>query len=216
LWLAAFPSKNTQDVLKRFKILYPVTESQRNILEVGLNNGNPVVHQSPSLLNAGRVEYAKGEFYPYVEGITPHVTNVIQAVDEERLALCKRVGFQEISSLERLYITGYSITKSSLFEAYHSSPVFCGEFPPNGPENIMCRYYTEDTAYGLLTWSSLGDTIGIETPTIDSIIFLISKLHNTDYFAKGERNMKASGLSEMNIDEINFYLETGKKKSAGG
>jgi len=207
LWLAAFPAKDTKEVLDKYKSLYPVTDPQKNILEVGLNNGNPVVHPSPSLLNVGRVEYAKGEFYLYVEGITPHVANVIQAVDDERLALCRKLDFSEISSLERLYITGYSITKSSLYEAYHTSPAFCGEFPPKGPDSLMHRYYTEDTTYGLVTWSSLGDLIGVETPTIDAIITLISKLHETDYFSKGERNMEKLGLSGMSVEKLNHYLE---------
>ena len=200
-----------QEVLGKFKILYPVTEAQRNVLEVGLNNGNPVVHPSPSLLNAGRVEYAKGEFYLYAEGITPHVANVIQAVDDERLALCRKLGFEEISALERSYITGYGITKSSVYEAFHTSPTFCGEFPPKGPDTVMHRYYTEDTSYGLVTWSSLGNLIGVETPTIDAIITLISKLHKTDYFARGERTMEKLGLSGMTAEGINHYLEEGEK-----
>jgi opine dehydrogenase len=211
LWLAAFPAKDTKQVLDKYKALYPVTEGQKNVLEVGLNNGNPVVHPTPSLLNAGRVEYVKGEFYLYGEGITPHVANVIQAVDDERLALCRRLGFQEIPSLDRLYMTGYSITKSSLYEAYHTSPVFCGKDPIKGPDSLNHRYFTEDTPYGLVTWSSLGDLIGVETPTIDAIIRLVSELHKTDYFAEGERNVVKLGLSGMTVEEINHYLETGHR-----
>ncbi|MBW2123878.1 MAG: hypothetical protein JRH07_18835, partial [Deltaproteobacteria bacterium] len=67
LWLAAFPARNTPDVLEKFRSLYPVAEPQKNILEVALNNGNPVTHPVPSLLNAGRVEYSGGEFYLYAE-----------------------------------------------------------------------------------------------------------------------------------------------------
>ena len=108
-------------------------------------------------------------------------------------------------------MTGYSITKSSLYEAYHTSPVFCGEFPIKGPDSLMHRYYTEDTTYGLVTWSSLGDLIAVETPTIDAIIKLISELHKTDYFSKGERNVEKLGISGMTVKEINHYLKTGQR-----
>jgi opine dehydrogenase len=211
LWLAAFPAKNTKEILKKFKILYPVTESMRNILEVGLNNGNITAHPGPALLNAGRVEYSKGEFYMYPEGITPHVINVMQAVDDERLALCRKLGYDEIPALERLYITGYSVTKSSLYDAYHTSPTFCGKFAAKGPHNLFDRYYTEETAYALVTLSSLGDLIGVEVPTIKSIITVMSKLLQIDYFSKGERNVEKLGLSQMTIERINHYLDTGEK-----
>jgi opine dehydrogenase len=212
LWLAAFPAAETDKVLRKFKALYPVTEPLRNVLEVGLNNGNPVVHATPSLLNAGRIESGRGDFYLYSEGITPYVTNVIEAVDRERLALCEKLGYRQISSLERLHITGYTITRSCLFDAYHTSPVLCGQFQIRAPNSVMHRFFTEDIGIGLVTWSSLGDLIGVETPTIDAIIMLTSRLHKIDYFSAGVRDMKNLGLSGMNPEEINYYLDSGEKQ----
>ena len=211
LWLAAFPALHTGEVFEKFRLLYPVTETQKNVLEVGLNNGNPVSHPTAALLNAGRVEYAKGEFYLYLEGITPHVSHVIEAIDDERLSLCRKLGYEEITTVERLFVTGYAITQSSLYEAYHTSPAFCGQFPPKGPDTVMHRYYTEEVTYGLTTWSSLGKMIGVDTPTIDALIVLISRLHRKDYQAQGERSMAALGISGMTVDELNLFLEKGKK-----
>jgi opine dehydrogenase len=208
LWLAAFPARDTPDVVTKFKELYPVTEPGKNILDVGMNNGNPIAHPGPALLNAGRVEYAKGEFYHYQEGITPHVAHIVQALDDERLALCRKMDFPAISTIERMYLTGYGITKSSLYEAFHTSPVFCGDHPIQGPKSIMDRYYVEDTAYGLVTWSSLGKTIGVPTPTIDALIQLISVLHQKDYFAQGERSLERFGLAGLTVQQINRFLET--------
>jgi opine dehydrogenase len=209
LWLAAFPAVDTPEVLKKFKQLYPQTESAKNVLDVGLNNGNPIAHPGPALLNAGRVEYAKGEFYHYQEGITPHVANIIQALDDERMALCRKMGYPAIPSVERMNLMGYATTKSSLYEAYHTSPVFCGEHPIKGPYSVSDRYFVEDTMYGLVTWSSLARTIGVPTPTIDAVIHLIAKLNQTDYFALGERSLDKFGLSALNVAELNRFLDTG-------
>lgn len=208
LWLAAFPALDTPDVLAKFKKLYPATEPGKNILDVGLNNGNPVAHPGPALLNAGRIEYAKGEFFHYQEGITPHVAHIVQALDDERLALCRKMEFPAIPTIERMYLTGYGITKSSLYEAFHTSPVFCGDHPIQGPKSVMDRYYVEDTAFGLVTWSSLGKTIGVPTPTIDAVIQLISVLHLKDYFALGERSLERFGLAGLTVQELNRFLET--------
>lgn len=215
LWLSAFPARDTPEVLDTFRQLYPAVEASVNILDVGLNNGNPIAHPSPALLNAGRVEYSKGEFYHYKEGVTPHVANVIQAIDEERMALCRKMGFPAIPTIERLYLMGYGITMSSLYEAYTTSPVFCGEYPIKGPHNIMDRYFVEDTRYGLITWSSLGQAIGVPTPTMDAVIHLISTLHQEDYYGQGERTLDRFGLDGMTSEEMNRFLETGSRPHPG-
>jgi opine dehydrogenase len=209
LWLAAFPAIDTPEVLARFKELYPVTEAGKNVLDVGLNNGNPIAHPGPALLNAGRVEFSQGEFYHYKEGITPHVANIIGALDEERQALCKKMGYPAIPTTERMLLMGYATTDSSLYEAYTTSPVFCGEHPIKGPYSVMDRYFVEDTMYGLVTWSSLGRTIGVATPTIDAVIHLISTLHQKDYVARGERSLEKFGLSGFSADALNEFFEKG-------
>ena len=181
---------------------------------MGLNNGNPIAHPGPALLNAGRVEYSQGEFYHYKEGITPHVAHIIGAIDNERLELCKTMGYPAIPTIERMYLMEYGISKNSLYEAYTTSPVFCGEYPIKGPHSVTDRYFVEDTMYGLVTWSSLGRTIGVATPTIDSVIHLISTLHQKDYAAQGERSLVKFGLSDLSIEELNKYFETGSTTNA--
>ena len=211
LWLAAFPSSDTADILAKFKELYPVTEAGKSIMDVGLNNGNPVAHPGPALLNAGRVEYSKGEYYHYNEGITPHVANVMQAIDNERMALCKKMDYPAITTVERLYLMGYGVTRSSLYEAYHTSPVFCGDHPIKGPFSVKDRYFVEDTMYGMVTWSSLGDIIDVPTPTIDAVVRLMSALHKKDYFELGERALDKFSLEGMNIAELTKFFQNGMK-----
>lgn len=210
LWLAAFPATDTPEVLAKFQQLYPVVEAGKNVMDVGLNNGNPMAHPGPALLNAGRVEYSQGEFYHYKEGITPHVARIIQAIDEERMSLCRELGYMAMPTPERMVRMGYAVTQENYHKAYTSSPVFCGDNPIKGPHNVMDRYYVEDTTYGCVTWSSLGRAVGVKTPTIDAVIQLISVLHGKDYFAQGERSLEKFGLSGLSVKELNAYLETGR------
>lgn len=210
LWFSAFPARDTPAVLEKFRQLYPVAEAGKNILDVGLNNGNPVCHPVPALLNTGRVELARGEYYHYKEGVTPHVAKVVEAVDEERLNLCRAMGYHAMPSLERLYLMGYSTTRTNLCEAYTTSPVFCGEYPIKGPYTVMDRYFVEDTAYGAVTWSSLGKTIGVKTPVIDSVVRLISVLHGVDYFGAGKRSLERFGLAGLSVEGLNRFFENGE------
>jgi len=63
--------------------------------------------------------------------------------------------------------------------------------------------------YGLVTWSSLGRTIGVATPTIDAVIHLIARLNQTDYFALGERSLDKFGLAALNATELDQFFDTG-------
>jgi opine dehydrogenase len=209
LWLSAFPAIDTPEVFEKIKELYPAVETTKNILCVGLNNGNPLAHPSPALLNAGRIEYSKGDFYHYNEGITPHVANVIESIDKERMKLCEVMGYPVIPTPQRLFLMGYGMNKSSVYKAYHTSPIFCGDNPIKGPHSLKDRYFVEDTLYGLVTWSSLGSNINVETPTINAVIQLMSALHKRSYFVEGPRTLEKFGLKNMTVQQLNNYFETG-------
>ena len=61
-------------------------------LACGLSALNPVVHPPGVLLNAGRIERSRGEFYFYDEGVTPGVVRAIMALDAERRAVAAALG----------------------------------------------------------------------------------------------------------------------------
>ena len=207
--LAAFPGRETPQVMRLFKELYPATVAATDVLEVGLNNGNPVTHAAATILNAGRIERSQGNFYLYKEAITPSVARVIEAVDRERLALLQTFGYKPWSSVERLFESGYAQTKNSLYEAYTTSEVFCGPWSSKGPTSLESRYVAEDVAYGLVSWASLGDAFDVPTPTIKSIIHLASLLNSTDYWKQGERTVEKLGISGMRPAELQRFLREG-------
>lgn len=210
-FFAAFPAEDTGKIFSDFRQLYPSAEAAKNVLETSLNNGNPVTHTAAAILNAGRIEHSKGEFYLYKEAITPSTARVMERVDNERLALCDLLGFRRISSPERLYISGYAITKDSFIDTYMTSPVF-QIHASKGPTSLQSRYVVEDVGGGLVFWSSIGDEYGVATPTMKALIHLASLMNQVDYFEKGERTMKKLGLSGMSREELNHYLLAGKRR----
>ncbi|PLB44837.1 hypothetical protein P170DRAFT_429574 [Aspergillus steynii IBT 23096] len=70
----------------------------KNLLEVGLNNVNPVVHSPTILMNAGCIESTVGDFYFYGQGMSPAVSKVIEKADQERLTISRAYGFEIVDA----------------------------------------------------------------------------------------------------------------------
>lgn len=133
------------------------------------------MHPGPTLLNVGRIDYA-GEFALYKEGITKHTVRLLHAIELERLNLGRRLGFELSTAKESRIERGYlerDKEDEPLNRLFNTSPVF-SQIP--GPNHVESRYLTEDIAYGLVLWSSLGRVIDVPTPNIDAVIVIASTI----------------------------------------
>lgn len=202
LLAATFPAKGSGDTLKTLKEVYPSVFPVSNVLETTLNNENPVVHPAATILNIGRIEYAKGNFYLYKEGISSSVERIIDEIDKERLRLCNILGFMEQSVDKICTEQGYKSTIEQKINATDALP-HC-----KGPSDKNSRFITEDVPYGLVTWESLGRVLEYEMPTTRSIIQFASVINSIDYFKEG-RTVENLGISNLSPDEIKKFLENG-------
>lgn len=205
LYFAAFPSKYNDEMYNLVKKLYPALELVQDVLQSSLNNGNPVSHPAPVVLNAGKIEYSKGEHYHYREGITPSVARVNEKIDLERQRICEAFGYETVCAKERLFLMGYVPQRDTLYESYRDSEAFN---PLKGPKDLNDRYLTEDTPCSLVALASLGDAVDIDTPVMDSIITIASALKDENYWESGN-DMNTLGLNEMSKEEIMEFLKTG-------
>lgn len=206
LYFAAFPAKYNQEMFDIIKHLYPgAVELVSDVLETALNNGNPVSHPAPVILNAGKIEYYKGEHYHYKEGITPSVARVNEKIDIERQEICKKFGYKIVDAKERLYLMGYVPKRDTLYESYRDSEAFS---PLKGPKDLNDRYLTEDTPCSLVALSSIADVAGVDTPIIDAVINLASALKDINYWETG-RTINNLGIRGMATDDIKEFLHNG-------
>ncbi|MEK4561181.1 NAD/NADP octopine/nopaline dehydrogenase family protein [Staphylococcus sp. FSL K6-3157] len=168
----------------KIETLYPYVVKEESLWKTNLENGNPEVHPGPTLLNVGRIDYAD-DFALYEEGITKHTVRLLHAVELERLTLGRKLGFELSPAKEARIERGYLEKKDEdepLNRLFNTSPVFS---QIKGPNHVKNRYLTEDIAYGLVLWSSLGREIEVETPNIDAIIVLASTILERDFFEEG-------------------------------
>ncbi len=205
LYFASFPAKYNEQMYELVSDIYPSCELVTDVLETSLNNGNPVSHPAPVVLNAGKIEYFKGEHYHYREGITPSVARVNERVDEERQEICKAFGYKVIDIKDRLYAMGYAPKRETLYECYRDSDAFN---PLKGPKDLNDRYLTEDTPYAMVLLSSIAKQVGVETPVMDSVVTLASALKDQDYW-EGGRRVEHIGIDGMNVEQIKKFLHNG-------
>jgi len=199
LLFAAIPAEETVSLLEDARQVYDCIEQADNVWNVLLTNGNPEAHCA-CILNAGRIEYSKGEFWYYKEGVTPHTINIMRAVDQERVALGQAMGFELENGRQARVRRGYikDEPRTPYEQLFNTSPVFS---KIKGPLSVDSRYLVEDISNGLTMFSSLGKAIGVPTPVSDAIVTLGSTLLQTDFGETG-LTLKKLGLNELTTEEL--------------
>lgn len=202
LFVAAIPAKDTVKVLDALADVYPTLLPAQNILQTSLQNGNPVIHPTVSLLNAALIERTQGDFYFYEEGVTPAVGRLLKAIDQERIAIGQRLGVEVIPEPAIGQMQGY-MKEMSYDRGYAEAPGFRGI---KAQKSLNHRYIHEDVGYGLVFLQKLGEQIGVETPNIAAVIQLASTIMERSYLAEAPRTMESLGLSEYSVDELRQVL----------
>lgn len=205
LYFASFPAKYNDEMYAIAKKMYPAVDLVTNVLESSLNNGNPVSHPAPVVLNAGKIEYSKGEHYHYREGITPSVARVNETIDKERQKICKKFGFSAVDVKDRLFLMGYAPKRDTLYECYRDSEAFN---PLKGPKDLNDRYLTEDTPCSLVALSSIASSVGIDTPVMDAIVTIASTLKGENYWESGV-TVHDLGLENKDPEKVMEFLQNG-------
>jgi opine dehydrogenase len=125
-------------------------------------------------------------------------------VDDERLAISRALGVRTVSAREWLYLT-YDSPGSNLFEAITATSSYSGI---KAPPTINHRYIWEDVPMSLVPMSSIGQMLGIPTPTIDMVISLAEIMNETDYRACG-RTVRTLGIEGYSVEMIHRLIVDG-------
>jgi opine dehydrogenase len=196
--VAAFPGRNIDRLAPALEPLFKLTP-RPNVLDPGLNNPNFLIHPGPMLVNYAAVERAEGQLSLMNEGMTPGALRLLDAVDEEKMALQKSLDL-EVVPIDDLYRE-----LGSGPEAYRHE----GE-PYRIVDRIWDRYVTEDVPYGTVLYSSLGRLLDVPTPVSDSLNSVFCVLEETNFWSEG-RTLERLGIEGMNREALLHYVETGER-----
>jgi opine dehydrogenase len=206
---AAFPGRHQQELYELVYPLYPDLMQASHVLETGFLDINAVEHPPQIICNAGWLEHTKGDYLFYYEGTTPSVGRVIDAVDDERLAVASAVGVPTKPFVEIFHQMGYTSARAV---EEGSAYVALQESPPNrwikGPSSLDHRYIHEDVGWGLVPWSEMGRAYDVPTPIMDALIVLGGALNGRDYRAEG-LTLERLGLAGAEAANLEAYLRDG-------
>jgi len=171
----------------------------------GLSAMNPVVHPAGVLMNAGRIEYARGEFYFYEEGVTPSVVKVILQVDEERRQIGRALGYDLLPVHAVFHRAGFG-PEGDLWAAINGSWMLTRL---KAPGSLESRWLTEDIPYGLAAWNRVGAQYKVETPLMAALVELGSAIMGFDAWKAG-RGVEELGLADMDTEALGAFLRSGR------
>jgi opine dehydrogenase len=204
LGVGVLPARRTGEILPLMAALFPGARAYPNALACGLSSLNPLMHPAGVLMNAGRIERSRGDFYFYEEGVTPAVATVIEGVDAERLALGRALGLELTPVARAFHEAGFG-PAGDLWATINGSRMLTALRAPGALET---RWLTEDLPYGLVTWAALAAQVGVATPLMDAIITLVSTMLGRDCRAEG-RSPADLGLAGLTPAQIAALMEEG-------
>ena len=196
--LAALPSKHTADILALIADVYPSMEPAESVLQTSLQNANPIIHPAVTLSNAARIEMTGGDFLFYEEGVSDSVGRLIEALDNERIAIGKQLGIVILPDPDMGMRQGYML-EGNYGSGYRNAPGFQGI---GAQPQLDHRYINEDVGYGLVFMSELGRQVGVPTPGIDAVINVASIVMARDYKGESLRTPETLGIAELSAAEL--------------
>ncbi|HUU60881.1 MAG TPA: NAD/NADP octopine/nopaline dehydrogenase family protein [Acidimicrobiia bacterium] len=202
--VAALRPGRTAEVVAALGEWYPQFTAASSTLETSFSNVGAVIHPAITLLNAARIENDQGRFEFYMDGISPSVTGVLEAVDRERKAVAALLGVA-VQSLMEWLASAYRATGSDLFEAVRANEGYRGITAPSTLEH---RYILEDVPMSLVPIASAGKAFGLNTRAIEALILLAGLMMDTNFWTRG-RTLENLGLAGLSPGEIRRIAETG-------
>ena len=195
--VSAFPAQDSPKFIENVGRVFPCTQGQ-NVFETALNAPNVVVHLAGSLLNIASVE-KNPKFGLYKEGLTPSVMKCILAVEAEKRTVMEKMGYAMIVHSDHM-------EKVMQYDKFPELDDFRGL---EGPSSRLHRYINEDAYSGDAMLLSLGDRLGIQLPTLRSLIHIASVINDRKYAVEGI-TMDMLGIPGDTPETINQYLFTAK------
>ncbi len=202
--LAALPATRTKQVLDIIRPAYNQYIDGVNVLQTGLNNMGAIFHPALTLLNAGWIEATHGDYQFYIDGVTPSVARVLEALDRERVTVASSLGIRARTAVEWLKLA-YDAEGENLHEAIQNQE---GYYGIKAPATLSHRYIFEDVPMSLVPIASLGQTYGVSVRAMDSIIRLACIVHRTDYWRRG-RTLDKLGITQLSVGELTRYVNEG-------
>jgi opine dehydrogenase len=166
------------------------------LLAITLSNLNPQNHMGIALGNISRME--RGEQWSQGQNVTPKIGALLEALDDERLAIAEALGLSVRTIFEHFHLS-FHVPLASISEM--NQLMHEQGNGGAGPTTANSRYVTEDVPYGLVVTAALGKLVAKPAHLHESGISLFSAMYKRDFAA--ENNLLAAlQLQNIALDEL--------------
>lgn len=185
--IAAYPSSRNDQVEALTKPYIPEFKFAKDILKVSFDNMNFEFHPGPTMLYTAMIE--KGIDFEYYIDYVPSQVKLIEAIDKERMALCKAYDVEAVDATETFRdMYGY---EGDLYQMVTNADCYKGI---KGPKSLKVRYLMEDVPYALRAIQTLAKIAGIKTTAIDTVV-------NLAYILLGDELDEGRTPENLGLDE---------------
>lgn len=170
---------------------------RESLMAIALSNLNPQNHMGIALCNLTRME--RGEQWSQGENVTPAVGRLLEALDQERLAIAEALGLKVRTIFEHFHLSFHVPldTVSNMNQAMHRE----GRGGV-GPDTAQSRYVLEDVPFGLAMTARLGRLAGRPAQLHEAGIRIFSALYGQDFMGENDL-LEALALEELPLEALN-------------
>jgi opine dehydrogenase len=204
--VGVFPLKRADHALDVIGRAFPgVIEPCGDALSGALMNAGPIIHPPLIVMNAGPIEHFE-RWDIHKEGTQAAIRRVTDALDAERIAIRKRLGYGE----PHFPLAHHYSTEGEQWmygRGSHDRLTDSGDWR----ERLILtehRYMREDLRLGLSFLVSVAELVGIATPLAFSFLTIGGAICGED-FLEGGRTLAGLGLGHLDRDELLALLREG-------
>jgi opine dehydrogenase len=179
-----------------------------SLMAIALSNLNPQNHMGIALCNLTRME--RGETWSQGQNVTPKVGRLLEALDEERLAIARALG-HDVRTIFQHFHLSFHVPVSSISQM--NQEMHAAGNGGTGPATADSRYVLEDVPFGLVMTVKLGRLAGRPAELHEAGVRIFSALYGRDFFAENDL-LAALDLDSMSLGEIAALARDGYRPQA--
>ncbi len=197
-----FPANQSKSAFHILRQAYPSIEPIEDVMAGALMNAGPIIHPPLILMNAGPLEHFP-EWDIHNEGTQPSVRRVTNALDLERIAVRKALGYDS----EHFPLRDHYENDRWMYGDAIQALVDSGDWREN-IDLLSHRYMREDTEMGLGFLVSVADWAGVATPIASGLLAMGSAVCDAD-FRNGNRTLEGLELVTLTKAKMQQLLKEG-------
>ncbi len=196
---ASLPSSLIDRVCGKLRGVLPGVEAAGSVILTTLQDCGPSTQSVITIMNAPLIERTGGDFFFFRDGITPSVARIIQAVDEERIAIGAALGLRVENGIELGIRQGAMEPGTDYLHGYSDS----AEFEPfMAQSSLNDSFYIRDVGYSMVFWIDLARRLGVPVPVMTAIETLASGIMQTNFMAESPRTLKELGIADLTDEQL--------------